>query len=312
MTKSERLNLELAFLSDKRVFHLRDLTSKFHISRRTALRDVQTLEELGLPLYSEVGADGGYKILQHRPLIPILFSNQEISAIFFALTALKKLSATPFPQSYPTIAEKLMASLSPDQRESVIRMQQAVHYYSEDSITYPRYLNEFLTLILERRAARVVCPPRWGTSAVTIQALELLYRNGIWFCEAANRSTETWVTLRLDQVEEFTPLPQASSLLDVAQLRRMQQEYEHTHHDITFSCLVTEKGAEKFFKNHYPNMHLRAQGKLFELYGGYNHDEYDYMLDYLLSLGAEVTVQAPRQLREGYAARLKSLLSRYE
>lgn len=48
MKKSERLNQELIYLSDKKVFHLKELEEAFAISERTALRDIADLEQLGL------------------------------------------------------------------------------------------------------------------------------------------------------------------------------------------------------------------------------------------------------------------------
>ena len=312
MKKSERLNLELAFLSDKVVFQLQDLMTTFDISKRTALRDVAALEELGLPLYSEVGPGGGYKITQHRSMIPIYFNNQEVSAIFFALKALKNLSSTPFSQSYPRITDKLMASLSPSQQATVRMMQGAVHYYTGASISHPQFLNDFLTIILETRPTEILCPARWGAKPVEIQAFELLYRNGIWFCEAVLLSSKEWVTLRIDQVEAFKLIKEPPTVFDRSQLHKLKQHYEKTHHDIAFYCLLTQKGAEKFEKNHYPNMHLRMLGEQYELYGGYNKDEYEYMIEYLLSFGAEVKVQSPPVLQQGYIAKLKMLVSNYE
>lgn len=43
MKKSERLNQELIFLSDKYSFQLKDLETEFGISKRTALRDIEEL-----------------------------------------------------------------------------------------------------------------------------------------------------------------------------------------------------------------------------------------------------------------------------
>ena len=51
MKKSERLNKELMFLNNKKSFNLIDLMNEFGISKRTALRDIQDLEELCLSLY---------------------------------------------------------------------------------------------------------------------------------------------------------------------------------------------------------------------------------------------------------------------
>ena len=48
MTKSERINDMIIFLSKKNYFNLKDITERYSISKRTALRDVQSLEKLGL------------------------------------------------------------------------------------------------------------------------------------------------------------------------------------------------------------------------------------------------------------------------
>lgn len=313
MTKSERLNLELAFLADKKTFQLKDLMSEFHISKRTALRDISALEALGLPLFSEVGSGGGYQILQHRPLIPVIFNDQEISAIFFALGALKNLTSTPFPQSYVRITDKLLAVLSHDQQKIVKTMQKAIHYYSGGSISKPIFLQDFLAAILQTKLAVIRCPKRFGVQSISIQPLELLYRNGIWFCETAflmDDSSIKWGTLRIDQIESFI-FSEDEAIVARSQLYELQRQYEKNHHDILFRCHLTHQGAERFKKNHYPNMQIRASTDGYELFGGYNSDEYEYMLSYLLSYGTEVTVLEPDELRKGYVKKLNEILNRY-
>ena len=51
MKKAERLNRELAYLVNHPFFHLADLMDEFRISRRTALRDITDLADLGLSVY---------------------------------------------------------------------------------------------------------------------------------------------------------------------------------------------------------------------------------------------------------------------
>ena len=53
-----------------------ELANEFSVSKRTILRDLQELEQAGFPLYSEVGAAGGYHILKERILPPIAFSER--------------------------------------------------------------------------------------------------------------------------------------------------------------------------------------------------------------------------------------------
>ena len=72
MDRSERLNQELIFLSYKNEFHVNDLIAAFNISKRTALRDIQSLEQLGLTFYVEPGRYGGYKLTKRQLWDPAL------------------------------------------------------------------------------------------------------------------------------------------------------------------------------------------------------------------------------------------------
>lgn len=71
--KSERINKMLRFINQKKHFTLRDLMREFQISKRTALRDITALEEIGAPIYAEYGRDGGYRLLNQMQLPPISF-----------------------------------------------------------------------------------------------------------------------------------------------------------------------------------------------------------------------------------------------
>ena len=51
MNKSQRLLNMLMSISTKKKFNIRDLTAEFQVSKRTIIRDLQELSELGVPLY---------------------------------------------------------------------------------------------------------------------------------------------------------------------------------------------------------------------------------------------------------------------
>ena len=54
MKKVERLNQMLRFINQKQIFTLKDLMDEFQISKRTALRDIASLEEMGVPSFCRV------------------------------------------------------------------------------------------------------------------------------------------------------------------------------------------------------------------------------------------------------------------
>ena len=74
------------YINEKKVFHLKELMETFAISKSTALRDIQELEALGVPLYVENGRYGGYQVLQNTLLPPIYFSEKRSSPFLFLTT----------------------------------------------------------------------------------------------------------------------------------------------------------------------------------------------------------------------------------
>jgi len=106
MKKSERLNSMLIYLMDRVTFHLADLMKQFNISRSTALRDILSLEELGLPVYSEPGRYGGYRILENRQIPPISFKDDEVFALYFSMLTLESYQSTPFHMAFDNLKKK--------------------------------------------------------------------------------------------------------------------------------------------------------------------------------------------------------------
>lgn len=310
MNKSERLNQELIFLSDKNFFQINDLITEFNISKRTALRDIAELENMGLSFYVENGRYGGYHLLKKELLVPVIFNLEEISAIFFAIKALTLLSATPFEKSYQHIYNKLLATLPKEQQDYVAKLQDAVSYYRVPSITAPNFLNIILTSIVDEKIIDITYNQHQRIDQ-QIQVFSLLYRNGIWFCDAYDINTDKWGTYRCDCIENCQLNQEITETYTRLELKEFQKHYENSYHDISFQCELTPLGRELFQKNNYPNMHLKAENGKILMYGGYNQAEFHYMVDYLITLGQNVTINYPQALQDAYLETLKEIINRY-
>lgn len=307
MNKAERLNQELIFLSDKNFFQINDLLIEFKISKRTALRDISELENMGLAFYAESGRNGGYHLIKKELLVPIIFNLEEVSAIFFAIQALTLLSSTPFEKSYQHIYDKLFATLPKPQQKYVAKLQEGVNYYRIPSINTPNFLSTILQSIVNEKIINI----EQHNSKQQIQVFNLLYRNGIWFCDAIDINTKEWATYRCDRFESCQINNHIEKTYTHLELKQFKQDYEDNYHNIKFQCELTPLGKELFQKNNYPNMHFKEEHDKLLMYGGYNHDEFNYMVEYLIGLGKNVKINYPEELKQAYLKELKNIINMY-
>ena len=68
---------------------------------------------------------------------------------------------------------------------------------------------------------------------------------------------------------------------------------------------------ELFYKNNYPNMHLEKVNQTYYLYSGYNQEEFNYMVQYLISLGNNVKINYPQELQDAYLTELRRIIAQY-
>lgn len=84
MNKTIRLYNLIEFCNNNRNFKLKDVMEEFKISKSTALRDIKDIQELGVPLYSNGGKNGGYKVIRKAHITRIDLNDEEIKSLYFA------------------------------------------------------------------------------------------------------------------------------------------------------------------------------------------------------------------------------------
>lgn len=310
MNKSTRLNQELIFLNARKSFQLKDLMETFDISKRTALRDLQELETLGLPLYSVPGRYGGYRIIDTKLLPPLYFNFEEITAIFFALKALEQLYTNPFQQLYTSITQKLMLNLSKVQQEAVYQTLNVTHYYNPMALKPAHFLPELLQAIIDEKQVALTYS-QYELQTINVQFFDLFYREGVWFTHAINIENKKWGVYRCDFMESFTVL-ETKDNLSRHQLELSLQAHNKSFRSIYFKCKISEFGKELFQKNHYETMKIEILDNQAYLTGYYNESEINYLVHYLIEFGEHIKIESPESLKISYIDQLKTILNRYE
>ena len=149
MKKSERLNDMLIYLNDKKSFHLKSIMERYSISKSTALRDIQSLEEIGMPIYSRPGRNGYYGILPNRLLSPIVFTIDEVYALYFSMQTLTAYQSTPFHLSIEKLKQKFEACISEERIKALRKMELIFNLGSYQSKNECNCLKDILQMAVE-------------------------------------------------------------------------------------------------------------------------------------------------------------------
>lgn len=311
MKKDERLIQELLFINSRKRFNLRDLMERFAISKRTALRDIEALERIGVPLYSERGSHGGYHLLEHKLLPPIYFNDNELHAIFFSLQLLKSLLVTPFEQDYQQIKTKLLAVLSPPQQEKVLFADQMIRYTGMEQHQESPHLKALFDAIFQKQVI-VITYTRYHTEIREIQPLQLQTIDGNWYCSCYDLSKQAFRIFRCDFIESVEQSSKAALVFTPEELEHRYQDQLRADRPYRFQVQLYPDGEEQFYKRHYANMELVRTSDGTYIEGTFGKQEIPFLVRYFLSFGKTISILEPSELKKAYTAYLRELLDRCE
>lgn len=94
MNKVERLISIIMILLKKELVSTSEFTQLFNVSKRTILRDMETLSLSNIPIYSVSGVNGGYGIMKEYKVDKRLLSNSDLENILTALGGLEQILLT--------------------------------------------------------------------------------------------------------------------------------------------------------------------------------------------------------------------------
>ncbi|MGN7943051.1 helix-turn-helix transcriptional regulator [Virgibacillus sp. 6R] len=300
MKKSERLNQMLRFINQKQQFTLRDLMEQFQISKRTAIRDIAALEELGAPIYAEYGRYGGYRLLTQIQLPPISFTNQEIYALYFAMQSLKSFSTIPFQISFQSIHNKFLHELSENQRKEIERMQNRIAFHHIKQIKDSEHLDTLLMAAVKNIVLQITYLTTSKKSTRIIHPIAIYTMKGYWYCQAYDMNKKAYRVFRCDRITsaEATTIQPDEKLIDIT-FENAHSLWKPSKTAIHFKCLMTNQaGIERFKQEHYPSMKLLYEREGTFLVGSYEANETSFIMTYLAGFGKSIKIIEPVKLKE--------------
>lgn len=313
MSKAERLIEMMITINAKRHFTVGELAKEFSVSKRTILRDLQALEQAGFPLYSEVGAAGGYHVLKERILPPIAFSENEAKAIFFACQALQFYHDLPFEQETISVLKKFLNCLPLDIQNNITQIQNKIVFWIPDRHCASPLLKAMFHIISKHLAVTIQYSSINEESIRTIIPIGLYAMNGLWYCPAYCTKVNQIREFRVDRIKkiiEEKPYP-AEKYAIPASIQNYLEKLE-IGNDYHIKIKLTDIGVKRC-----ETEFLLARGlKVFPTGDGIVDMEIqqatlEWVANFFLSFGNNATILEPIELIELMKAKSKELYKHY-
>ncbi|MNX23265.1 HTH domain protein [compost metagenome] len=313
MPKSKRLMELMMTVNRKRRFKVQELADEFGVSKRTILRDLQELSELGVPLYSEVGPHGGYQVVRERVLPPIAFTEEEAVAMFFAVHALRHYSSLPFEAESASALSKFYLHMPGDVRDRIDSMKNRV-----DFITPTRRGDApHLALLLEAAVHQKLLVTRYesreeGERSRRIQPVCIYANNGFWYCTAYCFLRQGYRVFRCDRIREAAYDESGMEPLELGDVRLSRRDAAGPREPARLRAELSRAGVQRCEGELWlaSMMHVREDGSGV-IDRDVSRDDIPFYAEFFIGLGDEAVLEEPAELREAIRRRLSEMLLRY-
>lgn len=291
----------MRLMDSRKKFTARELAERFQVSIRTIQRDLNDLQELGFPLYTEVGVNGGYRVLPNRILPPLQLTQHEALGLFMMIEYLENVPDFPYGSIREHLAEEYYSTLPQDVQDLITRMRQHITFLQHHAVQVEAVTTEILGAAVDQREIEFIYHSRQGHKKVQAFPIGIYYDHGYWYMPA--RRKDRVLLYRVDRMQELVMLDSIDESVPTLQ---EWINYKENRESVEVVLQFTEFGArlagsDVLFKS--------VEGN--EWRGLVPPEEFPFTARKLLSYGPEVKVIEPLELQQQVREMLERSLNQY-
>ena len=276
------------------------------------LRDLQTLSELGVPLYSETGPHGGYQVLRERVLMPIAFTEGEAAAVFFAIHALRHYAELPFEAESASAERKFYLNMPGGIRERIDGMKDRVDFLAPRRRAEAPWLGLMLDAAVRGQALRIEYEGKRGVATRRIRPALLYADDGFWYCTAYCHERGDYRVFRCDRVRHAEPEGAELQPLDPEDVRKARSGRAGAGERVRLRAALTAEGVRRWESRHWlAPMAAVADDGSGTVDAEVPRADLPYYAELFIALGSEAEAEGPEELRAEILRRLKERMERY-
>ena len=185
-----------------------ELAERFGVTVRTIYRDLDALQDAGMPLRADRGRGGGYALDKSYQLPPVNFTARE-AALLLALTRLAvEQRLMPFPNAIEKAADKVRAALGTSAQRELLQLVGELQLVGVPSLPIPATVRDAVeTAWFESRALRIVYGKKaWGLTPRLVRIRSLVFDRQVTLLNCTDLESGQDRQFRLDKIKQATVL----------------------------------------------------------------------------------------------------------
>lgn len=207
MNRIDRLAAILIQLQSKKIVKAKEIADRFNISLRTVYRDVQSLEEGGVPIIGEAGI--GYSIMEGYRLPPVMFTREEATAFLMAEKLLDHFSDSYNSTHYRSALYKIKSVLRSAEKEFITDIDEKIvvikNMYQQQPTIGHQYIQPILKAISEKKVISISYCGIYSNELThrSIEPVGIFLNNTFWYLIAWCRLRKDYRNFKTDRIRQL-------------------------------------------------------------------------------------------------------------
>ncbi len=317
MNRIERIFAILIHLQTKKIVRASELAERFNISLRTVYRDMNALEEAGVPIGSEAGK--GYYIVEGYHLPPVMFSSKEAIAMLIGEKLVNNIADEETKRNYAEAMFKIRSVLPGSEKrflETLSPNIEILHFKTQQDNTDIQYqLSTIQTAIVEERMIKIDYYSHYKSEIVEgrfVEPIGLCFYSFTWHLIGFCKLRKDYRDFRLDRIKKisltdrmYEPLKRKSIkeyLLTLTNNRNLIQIIIYCKDEF----LKEISGVMQYYGYVGREKVSETETALF-----FMNDSIEYVARWLLTCGKNISIKEPVELKNKITELVEELNKHY-
>lgn len=300
--KIERLIGILSILLQEKKVTAPELAQKFEVSKRTINRDIDSLSQAGIPLYTTQGNGGGISIAEGYRMDKTVLTSKDMQNILAGLRSLDSVSGNNY---YGQLMEKLLPGSS-DLISGRDYMLIDLSSWYKKSLA-PRI--ELIRSAIEKRQLLKFDYVSQNSEGIRqVEPYYLVFKWSNWYLWGWSCERNDFRLFKLTRMENMVESKQQFQVRKVDIDKLPQSNFPET--EVSFTALFAPEAKWRIVEE-FGSQQLQEQANGWLLLKGKYSDEKS-LISWLLTFGNQAKLISPQIIRQKLVQRVNQIKSLYE